>query len=193
MRFFPLIIFFFLISNCSKHKTVFICGDHICVNKAEAEQYFEENLSIEVKILDKKIKKEVNLVELNLTEQKNQKNKVNIFAKKNIDKDLRVLSNDEVNEIKNNVKSKKKQKKIVKKIIEKDNQILNKKEKNQKFIKVKKTDKSQKKLNKDVVNKKNIDVFDVCTILKKCSIDEISRYLIKEGKKKDFPDIMARQ
>ena len=31
-----------------------ICGDHICVNKSEAEQYFEDNLSIEVQIVDNK-------------------------------------------------------------------------------------------------------------------------------------------
>ena len=44
----------FFLTNCSKPKTVLICGDHVCVNKAEAEQYFEENLSIEVKIVSKK-------------------------------------------------------------------------------------------------------------------------------------------
>ena len=42
-----------------------ICGDHVCLNKTEAEQYFEENLSIEVKIIDKN-KKEFDLVEINL-------------------------------------------------------------------------------------------------------------------------------
>ena len=47
----------FFLTNCNKPKTVFICGDHICVNKTEAEQYFKENLSIEVKILSKKNKK----------------------------------------------------------------------------------------------------------------------------------------
>ena len=51
-----LVIFFFL-SNCSKPKTVLICGDHICINKVEAEQYFEKNLSIEVKVVDKKKKR----------------------------------------------------------------------------------------------------------------------------------------
>ena len=45
-----------LLNNCSKPKTVLICGDHICVNKAEAQQYFEENLTIEVKIIDRKKK-----------------------------------------------------------------------------------------------------------------------------------------
>ena len=39
------------------------------------------------------------------------------------------------------------------------------------------------------MNKNQKEVVDVCTILKKCSIDEISKYLLKQGKKKDFPDI----
>ena len=59
-----IMLFFFLITNCTKPKTVLICGDHVCVNKTEAEQYFEENLSIEVKILNKKKKKNIDLVEL---------------------------------------------------------------------------------------------------------------------------------
>ena len=42
------------------------------------------------------------------------------------------------------------------------------------------------------VDKKRKDVVDVCTILKKCSIDEISKYLLKQGKEK-FPDITIRQ
>ena len=50
---FFLIILFFL-TNCSKSKTVLICGDHVCINKAEANQYFEENLSIEVRVIEKK-------------------------------------------------------------------------------------------------------------------------------------------
>ena len=40
LLFFLSLIFFF--SNCSKPKTILICGDYKCVNKAEAEQYFEE-------------------------------------------------------------------------------------------------------------------------------------------------------
>ena len=59
------LIFLFLLAHCTKPKTVFICGDHICVNKTEAEQYFEDNLSLEVKIIEKE-KKQINLVELNL-------------------------------------------------------------------------------------------------------------------------------
>ena len=59
-----------------------------------------------------------------------------------------------------------------------------------------KKDKNQEKknsfVNKTIINK-NINIVDVCTILEKCNIDEISKYLIKEGKKRDFPDITRRQ
>ena len=55
---FIIIFFTFLIYGCSKPKTVFICGDHICINKNEAKQYFEENLSLEVKILSQNKQKE---------------------------------------------------------------------------------------------------------------------------------------
>ena len=66
MRLLIVLSLIFLLSNCNKPKTVLICGDHICLNKAEAEQYFEENLSIEVKIIDSKNNKELDLVEINL-------------------------------------------------------------------------------------------------------------------------------
>ena len=52
--------------GCNKPKTVFICGDHVCINKAEAQQYFEDNLSLEVRLIDKKKAKAIDLVELNL-------------------------------------------------------------------------------------------------------------------------------
>ena len=48
------IILFLLTFSCSKPKTVLICGDHVCVNKEEAKQFFEENLTLEVRIIDKK-------------------------------------------------------------------------------------------------------------------------------------------
>ena len=52
--------------------------------------------------------------------------------------------------------------------------------------------KSHKKQIKNI-NKNQKNVTDVCTILKKCSIDEISKYLLKQGRKNKFPDITTRQ
>ena len=54
MKIVILILSLFLLISCNKPKTVLICGDHICINKAEAEQYFEDNLSLEVRLIDKK-------------------------------------------------------------------------------------------------------------------------------------------
>ena len=68
MNKFFFLILVLLLNNCSKPSTVFICGDHKCINKEEAKQYFEENLSIEVKIVNKKLDTEEDLVELNLKE-----------------------------------------------------------------------------------------------------------------------------
>ena len=153
-----LILFFLLllISNCSKSKTVFICGDHVCVNKTEANQYLEENLSIEVKILKTKTKKK-----------------------------LKVLSKKEIVEIKENIKNKKKEKKLSKesKVARKINTNVFKK--------------NQKQENNNIINSKidinQKNVVDVCTIIEKCSIDEIAKFLLEQGNKESFPDITKRK
>ena len=69
------LLFLFLLFiplSCSNPKTVLICGDHVCVNKNEAKLYFEDNLTLEVKIINKKQKKSVDLVQLNLKENTDQ-------------------------------------------------------------------------------------------------------------------------
>ena len=180
-------IFLFLV-NCSKPKTVLICGDHVCVNKAEAEQYFKENLSIEVKVIDKKIKKEINLVELNLKNDEKGERKIFLSSKTNTDKKLKTLSNDEIIKSKKSIKEKKISKKVEKNKKNKKNEI-----KVKKIIKTKKIDPKNNKISNKNVNKKPKDVVDVCTILEKCSIDEISKYLLEQGKKKNFPDLTIRQ
>ena len=52
---------------------------------------------------------------------------------------------------------------------------------------------NEKKITNKNVNKKRKDIVDICTILEKCSIDEISKYLIKQGKNKKFPNITTRE
>ena len=183
---FTILITLFLI-GCSKPKTVLICGDHICVNKAEAEQYFEENLSIEVKIIDKKEKKDVNLIELNLRENISGNKEIIVSEKKNKKRQLKVLSNDQIIEIKKNIKEKKENNKVAKK------NIFRNETNNKTSLKEKNTKSKKDKIFTNNVNKKTINLVDVCTILEKCSIDEISKYLIKEGKKKGFPDLTSKE
>ena len=105
-----LIFITFLLVSCNIPKTVLICGDHICINKKEAEQYFEENLSIELKIIDKKVNEEIDLVELNLNQDETGQRVVGIFSKKKQNKNLKTLSDKEVSKIKKKIKNKKKNK-----------------------------------------------------------------------------------
>ena len=69
MKTFLFFIIIILLSNCSKPKTVLICGDHVCVNKTEANKYFEENLTLEVKVITNKKKKTIDLIKLNLKQE----------------------------------------------------------------------------------------------------------------------------
>ena len=182
MKYIILFILILFVTNCSKPKTVLICGDHVCINKAEAKQYFEDNLTLEVKVIDNKLDREVDLVELNL-KNNNGKKEISILPKSETNKNLKTLSNDQIDKIKKNLKNKKKQKRVVKKIVETEKKI-------EKENKVKPIN---KEIIKNDVNKKNKEVVDVCTIIEKCSIEEISKYLLEQGRKKDFPDITERQ
>lgn len=72
------------------------------------------------------------------------------------------------------------------------NDILEKKKKkeilNEKDVKIANIRKNSEKK----IFKKNKDIADVCIIIEKCNIEEISKYLLKEGNKKKFPDITKR-
>ena len=169
---------FFIISllitaSCSKPKTVLICGDHVCINNKEANLYFEENLSLEVKIIDNKSKNVIDLVELNLKDA-NQR-KVSIAKKKRTNKKVKNLSGKEIKEIKKQIAQKKDNKESEKNDYKKDSKKL-------------KVNLKKNKTYKD----KNFEN-DICKILDKCNIEEISKYLIKKGKKNNFPDITVRE
>ena len=170
------------LAACSKPKTVLICGDHICVNQTEAEQYFEENLSIEVKIINLKKKEQFDLVELNLNSNPDENKKISLTTKKETKKEVKLLTKKEINQIKSDVKSKKKELETYKRT---NPDQISKKGKLKK-LKVKK----ETKFN---VRKQKNNVVDICTIIEKCNIEEISKYLIKKGNQRKFPDITLRE
>ena len=61
-----LIIILLILTGCVKPKATFICGDHECINKQEANIYFKNNLSIQVKVDENNKDKYFDLVQLNL-------------------------------------------------------------------------------------------------------------------------------
>ena len=187
MRQLILLLPILFIYGCNNPKTVFICGDHVCINKAEAEQYFEDNLILEVKVIDNKSKNEIDLVELNLKLNSEEKKEISMLSKDNTRKPIKVLSNDEIERKKIELK---KRKKIKNKKGKKKNKI--KQTKIKKMVKKEKSNKNINKKNK-VVNIPDNKITDVCTILEKCSIEEISKFLVKQGKEKKYPDITIRE
>ena len=187
-----LIFFILLLSNCSKPKTVFICGDHICINKSEANAYFEENLTIEVQVISKNKKEEPDLVKLNMMEDAKNVRKISLEKKDNIEMPMKTLSKNEVKKIKAKLKLKEKGKKELKKVSKKNDQAL--------IVTSTSQERKEKKITKKINDKKfNLrnenqkDVFDICTKIENCNIEEISKYLIKLGKNKKFPKITTRE
>ena len=187
MKIFFLIFALFILTNCNKPKTVAICGDHICVNKLEAKQYFEENLKLEVKIINKQENKQIDLVQLNLNENYKTDRKISIDKKKKTSQEIKVLSPLEIKNIKKDINKKK-------------NKVRNFKKSTQhkKTLKVSADENINKKQKKKIKHKEktlnsSIEVVDICTIIKRCNIEEISKYLIKQGKNKNYPDINTRE
>ncbi len=181
MKIFFILFIILALNSCTKPKSVFICGDHVCVNNQEAELYFEENLSIEVKILNNKKVKDIDLVQLNLEKIDNNRS-INIKTKDSTAQKVKILNTEEINKIKSKIKKNKKVKEIAKKTPKKKSNLKKISKNNNQGMRIKKN-----------VNKNIEKVTDICTIVKKCSIEEISKYLIKEGKYKNFPDITIRQ
>ena len=85
------------------------------------------------------------------------------------------------------IKDKLKEKKIEQNIA-KLNKIESDKELKKKRATKYKNETNSKNKNLSRTYSKNAEVVDVCTLIKKCSIDEISKYLLKQSKKKGFPD-----
>ena len=161
-----LIIIFIIIAGCSPGKKVYICGDHVCKNKKEIDEYFAQNISIEVYIIESKRGENKNrdLVQANLSEKKISKNKkkndLNFIAKRQ-QKPKKLKLETEV--------TPEEEKKVVKL------NELNNKESIEKSFSYKKT--------------KKMKIVHLCKNLEKCDIDLISKQIIDLGKKKSFPDI----
>ncbi len=166
MKFFKYIILllFFSCSNITGGvDKVYICGDHPCVDKKEAKDYFDNNISIEVyTISSDKVKKEnFDLVELNLIKDKlKTKEKIEISDKKK--------------QINDKIKERKKIAKLKIKDLDNSKKSINKVNK------------------KDIIVKKQankITFVRICKNLEECDIDKISKIIMDIGNKKDYPDI----
>ncbi len=191
MKIFLFILLLFITNCTTTNKTTYMCGERECLNKKEAKEYFEKNLSLEVKIIKEKKEKNFDLVKLNTNPINQNKKKESISLDEK--KILKIKKKQEKEEIKKQkklaklqIKKEKARLKEERKIIHSDNKLLKSKKKKERKPKVKKITKSKKTKKKQKITKKENKF---CIIPEKCDIDEISEYLIKIGKEKDYPDI----
>ena len=122
MRFF--VIFFFFIVGCNslssdKTSKIYICGDHECANKKEINDYFKNNISIEVYSITSSSKKDkdYDLVELNMSND--EKDEIITLASKKKDikeslKKRKEIAKSEINkgEVISQIKKSKKKRKV---------------------------------------------------------------------------------
>ena len=209
MKFFYILIFLILLS-CNTTKKEYVCGDHLCVDKKEFNEYFSENLIIEISVRDKKKKKNsIDLVKLNTdsnvkkkNDNKNSKKKERILKKNEKVKlkkqKVRLLEERKIREIEE--KNKVKQRKITKIQEKNEKNLQNKKNVNRKIIidkvvdtigKDKKPPKknTEKTISMDSVKTENVK--SICDEIKDCDIDKIAELLIKKGKDKPFPNMSS--
>ena len=100
--------------------------------------------------------------------------------------DLKILSHQEIMKKKLLIKNKKKLKD------KKLKQLKEKKKKSKISTNIVKNNNETYTKSIKNINNQNNDIVDICLIISNCSIDEISKYLINEGKNKKFPDITIR-
>ena len=58
MRFLLIFFMIFFVTECSKEKLVYWCGDHACVNEKERVTYFEKTMTIEMRKANDNTKKD---------------------------------------------------------------------------------------------------------------------------------------
>ena len=169
-----LLPFIFLsIISCSSTNQVYICGDHPCKNKKEIDDYFKNNISIEIYVVESEKQKKENqdLVDINLLkDQKNQikeeENNLSFLKKRKEDVKLSRLSQ---KPMKLNIKT--------------DNKNLKETIKKKSII--------EKKINKVNSPKKNkiTKIVHLCKKTNECDIETISKKINEIGKNKSFPNI----
>ena len=54
MKFLLLLLFFSILTHCTKNNFVYMCGDHVCLNDKERVAYFKKTMIVEIRDANKK-------------------------------------------------------------------------------------------------------------------------------------------
>lgn len=163
---------FIMLLGCTSSNRVYICGDHECINKKEIEDYFKNNISMEVYVVEsnKSKKKNQDLVQLNILKDKkvDKKKEELVFLKKRKQEITKTKKEQKPSKLKLKVETEKKEKP--------------KKAKNKMGSAKSKTTFAYKK-------QKSTKIVHMCKRMEECDIDIISKKVNDLGKGKSFPNI----
>mgnify|MGYP006082792669 CR=1 FL=1 len=191
-----------LILSCNTVKKEYVCGDHLCIDKKEFNEYFSKNFIVEIQKKENKKNKNIDLVKLNtgspIVEKNDNKNskkieKLRIKSEKEKLKagKIKLLEERKIRESKEKNKlseakiAKLKEKNETKNIRKQANKIANKRPEEKKTL-------AKNNVNNTSVNSdKSKNVKSICDKIQDCDIDKIAELLIKKGKDKPFPDIAS--
>ena len=202
---------FFILISCTVTNKTYMCGDKACLDKKQFEEYFSQNLIVEIQTKEFKENSSVDLVKLNTnksnnikknlledsrSEQNNQKEeKIRLKAeRKRLKEERKIKKKYERDIIETKKEIAKLNKKFSKKTEKKIKNNLNKTKQSKKIIDVKKSQINRNNLNnkdvyKSIKSQKNESI---CSQIKDCDIDKIADLLIKKGEKKSFPNITSK-
>jgi len=188
-------ILFFLslfLIGCGSSNKAYICGDHKCVNKKEAREYFEKNLNVEVEIKKKKNKnKNLDLAKLNTdvyldeNEEKSRLEAKSKLKKKNIEEKEKLAKETDIFYSEEELKT------IEEKVASKEDAI--KKEKEDAIKKEKEIKKLNKQNKQKSIKVSNVDPSeDFCKTMNNCDIEKISKHIMTVGKSKKYPNLSIK-
>ena len=118
-------LIFLMLLSCSTVKKEYVCGDRLCVDKKEFNEFFSNTLTVEISPQDKKAKQNIDLVKLNTNKSnvKKIKTKESKLEKRQKKKEKKAQFKAEKKRLKDERKIKKNQQKIEEK---EDNKIKQK-------------------------------------------------------------------
>ena len=212
MKFFYL-IFFLIFLSCNTVKKEYVCGDRLCVDKKEYNEYFAKNLTIEISSTKQKKNQTIDLVQLNTDSSKLKKKNIKKtkkeellrkkIQKKEFKAERKILIKERKIKAKQEKIKLKKERKVAKSLPESKNKkkvfiddINNNRDQAKKNVDKKLTKKidkekqvSDKEFQINIENTNNIK--SMCDEVKDCDIDKITEILINKGKNKPFPNIAS--
>lgn len=159
MKFLLLLLFFFILSHCTKNNFVYMCGDHVCLNDKERIAYFKKTMIVEIRDANEKgIKKS--------PEEKRKIKAAKLEQKRKIKEEKKIEKQAKINE-----KIKMKEMRDAEKIAKKE-----------KKVNIKKVSKNKSLVNDEILT-------DINLAIESNSFDEILQSIRARNINKSFPDI----